>query len=105
MKTIWRLLPNTVRIHTVRLASRTAIFKKVKAAVEAYFGFATAQLKKNGTFDVAGMLNLKLVDNPATPTRKGAKSFTKKAGVLKPKHGSKTVSALPTKKFERMLTT
>ena len=34
-------------------------------------GVAAAQLKKNGSFKIAGALNLKLKQKPATPARKG----------------------------------
>ena len=34
-------------------------------------GVASEQLKKNGAFKVAGMMNMKLKKKPATPARKG----------------------------------
>merc|ERR1711866_26998 len=51
--------------------------KDVKGAVEAFIGVAADQLKKAGTFKVAGALNLKLKQKPATPARKGVNPFTK----------------------------
>ena len=44
--------------------------KNVKAAVEGLLGLAAAQLKTNGTFKVAGMLNLRLKVKPASKTVK-----------------------------------
>ena len=55
--------------------------KNVKAAVEGLLGLAAAQLKTNGTFKLAGKLNLKLKVKPA----------------------SKTVKVFPTKKLTTMV--
>merc|ERR1712146_623222 len=57
--------------------------KDVKAAVEGLLGLAAAQIKKNGSFKVAGMLNLKLKVRPAAPARKGVNPFTKEPCVFK----------------------
>merc|ERR1719473_1727487 len=65
--------------------------KDVKAAVEGLLGLGAAQLKKNGSFKVAGMLNLKLKVKPAAPARKGVNPFTKEPCVFKAKPASKTV--------------
>merc|ERR1712167_113527 len=77
--------------------------KAVKAAVEGVLGLAAAQLKTNGTFKVAGMLNLKLKVKPATPARKGVNPFTKEPCVFKAKPASKTVRALPMKKLKELV--
>merc|ERR1719207_233939 len=77
--------------------------KDVKAAVEGLLGLAAAQMKKNGSFKVAGMLNLKLKVKPATPARKGVNPFTKEPCVFKAKPASKTVRALPMKKLKTMV--
>merc|ERR1719456_2073692 len=77
--------------------------KDVKAAVEGLLGLAAAQLKKNGSFKVAGMLNLKLKVKPAAPARKGVNPFTKEPCVFKAKPASKTVRALPMKKLKEMV--
>merc|ERR1711904_51965 len=77
--------------------------KDVKAAVEGLLGVAAAQIKKNGSFKVAGMLNLKLKVKPATPVRKGVNPFTKEPCVFKAKPASKTVRALPMKKLKTMV--
>merc|ERR1711924_470746 len=76
--------------------------KDVKAAVEGLLGLAAAQMKKIGSFKVAGMLNLKLKVKPATPARKGVNPFTKEPCVFKAKPASKTVRALPMKKLKTM---
>merc|ERR1711920_977935 len=47
----------------------------VKGAVEAMLGVAADQMKKTGSFKIAGMLNLKLKSKPATPARKGVNPF------------------------------
>merc|ERR1719217_1972398 len=77
--------------------------KDVKAAVEGLLGLGAAELKKNGSFKVAGMLNLKLKVKPAAPARKGVNPFTKEPCVFKARPASKTVRALPMKKLKNMI--
>merc|ERR1719379_1733418 len=77
--------------------------KDVKAAVEGLLGVAAAELKKNGSFKIAGCVNLKLKNKPATPARKGVNPFTKEPCVFKAKPASKTVRGLPMKKFKEMI--
>merc|ERR1719197_777582 len=77
--------------------------KDVKAAVEGLLAVAAAQLKKQGSFKVAGCVNLKLKNKPATPARKGVNPFTKEPCVFKSKPASKTVRGLPMKKFKEMI--
>merc|ERR1711865_694564 len=77
--------------------------KDVKAAVEGIMTVAAAELKKNGSFKVAGALNLKLKKKPAKPARKGVNPFTKEPCVFKAKPASKTVRALPMKKLKEMI--
>merc|ERR1712187_102665 len=77
--------------------------KDVKGAVEAFIGVAADQLKKAGTFKVAGALNLKLKQKPATPARKGVNPFTKEPCVFKAKPASKTVKAFPMKKLKELV--
>merc|ERR1712157_433022 len=77
--------------------------KDVKAAVEGLLAVAAAQLKKQGSFKVAGCVNLKLKNKPATPARKGVNPFTKEPCVFKAKPASKTVRGLPMKKFKEMI--
>merc|ERR1711993_125569 len=77
--------------------------KDVKAAVEGLLGVAADQLKKNGSFKLGGVLNLKLKKKPATPARKGINPFTKEPCVFKAKPASKTVRVLPMKKFKLMV--
>merc|ERR1712011_20547 len=64
--------------------------KEVKGAVEAVMGVASGELKKHGSFKLAGMLALKLKKKPATPARKGVNPFTKEPCVFKAKPASKT---------------
>merc|ERR1711896_35799 len=77
--------------------------KDVKSVVEAYLGVAVAQVKSSGSFKVAGMLNMKLKNKPATKARKGVNPFTKEPCVFKAKPASKTVRCLPMKKLKEML--
>merc|ERR1711920_860145 len=76
--------------------------KAVKGVVEAMVGVAADQLKKAGSFKIAGALNLKLKQKPATPARKGVNPFTKEPCVFKAKPASKTVRALPMKKLKTL---
>merc|ERR1711959_126723 len=45
--------------------------KDVKGVVEALMGVAVEQVKKSGSFKLAGMLNMKLKNKPATKAKKG----------------------------------
>merc|ERR1719248_513258 len=76
--------------------------KDVKSVIEGYVSVAADELKKNGSFKLAGALNLKLKKKPAQPARKGVNPFTKEPCVFKAKPASKTVRAFPMKKFKEM---
>merc|ERR1719440_2718247 len=71
--------------------------------VKGIVAVAAEELKKNGSFKLAGVLNMKLKKKPATPARKGVNPFTKEPCVFKAKPASKTVRALPMKKFKEMI--
>merc|ERR1711953_341486 len=77
--------------------------KDVKGAVEGLLAVAAEQLKKNGSFKVAGVLNLKLKSKPAQPARKGVNPFTKEPCVFKARPASKTVKGFPMKKLKDMV--
>merc|ERR1712187_701424 len=77
--------------------------KDVKTALVAYMELAADQVKSNGSFKLGGVLNLKLKKTKAKPARKGVNPFTKEPCVFKAKPASKTVKALPLKKFKEMI--
>merc|ERR1719230_480173 len=77
--------------------------KDVKGIVDAYMGVAVTQVKTAGSFKIAGMLNMKLKNKPATKAKKGINPFTKEPCVFKAKPASKTVRCLPMKKLKEML--
>merc|ERR1719343_1739727 len=77
--------------------------KDVKGVMEALVGVAADQLKKSGSFKIAGVLNLKLKSKPAAPARKGVNPFTKEPCVFKARPASKTVKGYPMKKFKEMV--
>merc|ERR1712157_699758 len=77
--------------------------KDVKSVIEGIVAVAADELKKSGSFKLAGALNLKLKKKPATPARKGVNPFTKEPCVFKAKPASKTVRALPMKKLKEMI--
>merc|ERR1712167_2927 len=77
--------------------------KEVKGTVEAIMGVASEELKKTGSFKLAGMLNMKLKKKPATPARKGVNPFTKEPCVFKAKPASKTVKVLAMKKLKEAI--
>merc|ERR1712232_188441 len=77
--------------------------KQVREAMEAMVTLAATQLKKSGSFKIAGALNLKLKKKPARPARKGVNPFTKEPCVFKAKPASQTVRALPMKKLKEMI--
>merc|ERR1712176_449234 len=101
MKT-WEAMTATAAYQSV--AETTGLKSKdVKGVMEALVGVAADQLKKSGSFKIAGALNLKLKSNPATPARKGVNPFTKEPCVFKAKPASKTVRALPMKKLKELV--
>ena len=51
--------------------------KQVKGVIDALFGVAAKETKKNGNIKLASMLNFKLKKKPATPAKKGINPFTK----------------------------
>merc|ERR1712093_571099 len=77
--------------------------KDVKGALETYMNLVATQVKTNGAFKFAGVLNLKLKKTPARPARKGVNPFTKEPCVFKAKPASKTVRALALKKLKDMI--
>merc|ERR1712046_130059 len=77
--------------------------KQVKDIVEALMATASAELKKNGSFKLAGMINMRLKKKPAQPARKGVNPFTKEPCVFKAKPASKTVRAFLMKKLKEMI--
>merc|ERR1712070_303993 len=86
------------------IAEKTGLKSKdVKSAIEGVVAVAAQQLKACGKFKLGGALNLKLKKKPATPARKGVNPFTKEPCVFKAKPASKTVRALPMKKFKEMV--
>merc|ERR1712224_787498 len=74
--------------------------KDAKAVVEALMDVAVSEVKKAGSFKLAGMLNMKLKNKPATKAKKGINPFTKEPCVFKAKPASKTVRCLPMKKLK-----
>merc|ERR1719235_2187019 len=72
--------------------------KDAKGVVDALMEVAVTQVKKSGSFKLAGLLNMKLKNKPATKARKGVNPFTKEPCVFKAKPASKTVRVLPMKK-------
>merc|ERR1711941_255371 len=75
--------------------------KDVKAIVDAYMGVASTEVKKTGSFKLAGMLKMKLKE--ATKARKGINPFTKEPCVFKAKPASKTVKCFAMKKLKDSL--
>lgn len=80
------------------IAEETDLAKKdVGAVLEALSGTVIEQLKSVGAVVIPGLLNLKLVDKPATVTRPGVNPFTGEKITIKAKPASKRVKALPIK--------
>merc|ERR1719198_2077647 len=74
--------------------------KEAKGVVDALMGVAVEQVKKSGSFKIAGMINMKLKNKPATKARKGVNPFTKEPCVFKAKPASKTVRGIAMKKLK-----
>merc|ERR1719436_1240802 len=77
--------------------------KDVKAVVEGLVAVAGEELKKSGSFKLAGALKLKLKKKPARPAKKGINPLTKEPCVFKAKPASKTVKAFALVKLKDML--
>merc|ERR1719355_339330 len=77
--------------------------KQVKSVITTYIQLAATELKKNGSFKLGGVLNMKLKKKPAKPARKGINPFTKEPCVFKAKPASKTVRVLPMKKLKEAI--
>merc|ERR1712178_602679 len=77
--------------------------RDVKAIVATYMGVASTEVKKTGSFKLAGMLKMKLKVRPATKSRKGINPFTKEPCVFKAKPASKTVKCFAMKKLKDSL--
>jgi len=77
--------------------------KQAKAVVEALMAVACAEIKKNGSFKLGGMLNMKLKKKAASPAKKGINPFTKEPCVFKAKPASKTVKCFAMKKLKESL--
>merc|ERR1719191_1235757 len=77
--------------------------KDAKGVVEALMAVAVSEVKKSGSFKLAGMLNMKLKNKPATKGKKGINPFTKEPCVFKAKPASKTVKCFAMKKLKEML--
>merc|ERR1712072_1599368 len=80
-----------------------AMKKAMKKKAAAPAPKAMKAVKKSGSFKLAGMLNLKLKDKPATKARKGINPFTKEPCVFKAKPASKTVKCFAMKKLKELL--
>ena len=75
--------------------------KEVKSAVEGVFALTAEQVKKTGSFKLAGMVHFEIKKRPAAAPRKGVKGAIGKA-----KHASRTATCLqvtPLKKFKAMV--
>merc|ERR1712023_12344 len=77
--------------------------KDVKGVMEGIVAVAAGELKKNGAFKLAGVLNMKLKKKPARPARKGINPFTKEPCAFKAKPASKTVKCFPMKKLKEAI--
>merc|ERR1712019_125066 len=89
--------------HGAVAASNELKPKVVRAIITGYMELAASELKKNGSFKIAGLLNMKLKKKPARPARKGVNPFTKEPCVFKAQPASKTVRCLPMRKLKEMI--
>ena len=67
------------------------------------FLFTIPNLHSKSIFKKTSVRNMKLKKKPARPARKGVNPFTKEPCVFKAKPASKTVRALPMKKFKELV--
>lgn len=74
--------------------------KHVKVGTTDYMDLAVGELKRNGSFKLSGLLNMKLQTKLARPAGKGVNPFTQEPCVFKAKPASKTARCLPMKKLK-----
>merc|ERR1711865_1050358 len=77
--------------------------KDVKSVVEGIMAVAAAEVGKNGSFKLAGMLKLKLKIKKARKAKRGINPFTKEPCVFKAKPASKTIKVLAMKKIKEAI--
>ena len=77
--------------------------KQAKGVVEALMSVARAEIKKNGSFKLGGMRNMKFKKKPASPVKKGINPFAKAPCVFNAKPASETVKCLAMKKLKEAL--
>ena len=69
----------------------------------AMWEIAAYEVQKSGSFKLAGMFNLKLKVKPAMRDRVGTNPFGGEKCVFRARPASKTLVAIPLKKFKRMV--
>ena len=88
-------------------ATSTSVFNKnleeEEAIVAAYIDLAVVELKKNGSFEVLGLFNLKLMEKPARPAQRFVHPYAKAPCVIKAKPASKTVKCSAMKKLKEAI--
>ena len=77
--------------------------KEVSAVLDSMNGCIRKSLRRNGMFNIPGLLKLKVVKKPATKARKGVNPFTGEEMMFKAKPASKRVRALPLKGLKEMV--
>ena len=75
---------------------------KVRTVGTSDFGSAAAELKKNGKFNLGGVLNVQLKKKQAKAARRLVNPFTKEPCGFKTKSASKTSKVHPMTKFKEM---
>merc|ERR1719284_1258441 len=76
--------------------------KDVKGTVEALISVAADELKKNGSFKIAGALNLKLKKKPATPCAQGCQPIHERTLRLQSQAGIQDREGTPDEKAQRV---
>ena len=76
--------------------------KDVKGIMERIVPVAADQLKKDGSFKIAGALDIKLEKKLATPAEKDVNPFANDPCVFKTMPDSKITKTLPMKKVKEM---
>lgn len=79
--------------------------KEVSAVLESLEGLIAKELKPRGagTFNLPGLLKIKVIKKPARKARKGINPFTGEEMMFKAKPASKGVKVLPLKGLKSMV--
>lgn len=81
-----------------RLATESGLEpKQIAAVLEGLTAITLDEIKKNGVFQIPGLIKITTIRKPATPERPGVSPFTKQPIIIKAKPARTVVKVRPLK--------